>query len=214
MSKYTTIYIVRHGETEWNVKKLLQGHKDSPLTLLGKKQAQNLAYKIKHIKFDAMFSSDLFRAHHTAKIIAKEHNLIVKTTNLLRERSFGKYEGKTFSKFNASFKELYLKNKNITDQERLKLKLAPDIESPQEAISRTFVFLREMSLAYVGKTVLMVTHGGVIRYLLIHLGFGNYKNLPPESITNTAYVKLESDGIDFFVKETFGVNKKEISDKK
>ena len=61
-----------------------------------------------------------------------------------------------------------------------------------------------------GKTILVVSHGGVMRYLLIHLGFGTYTNLPTGSIGNTAYIKLETDGVDFFVKETKGITKKEI----
>ena len=89
-----TIYIIRHGETEWNVKKIMQGQKNSLLTTKGIQQAKQAAKQLKQIKFAAIFSSDLLRAKRTAQIIALEHKLIVKTRKILRERYYGKFEGK------------------------------------------------------------------------------------------------------------------------
>jgi broad specificity phosphatase PhoE len=203
----TTIYLVRHGQTEWNVKGLAQGHLDSSLTQEGIKQAQEISQKLKHIRFADIFSSDLLRAKRTADIVAQEHKLIVKTTKLLRERTFGKYEGKPYKDFHDAFNMLLKKYQNISDKEKTKLKLAQNIDSIDEIMSRLFVFLREIALSYINKKVLVITHGGVMRHLLIHLAFGNEKSLSPGSISNTAIIKLESDGVDFFVKETNGINK-------
>lgn len=86
--KYCTFYIVRHGETLWNVKGLLQGIKDSALTPTGEKQARELAAELESVNFDVIFSSDLLRARRTAEIIALERKLAVKTSQLLRERQF------------------------------------------------------------------------------------------------------------------------------
>ena len=61
----TTIYIVRHGETKWNVKQLMQGHKDSPLTEKGIEQAEEIKKELKNIHFYRIFSSDLLRAKRT-----------------------------------------------------------------------------------------------------------------------------------------------------
>lgn len=91
------MYIVRHGETEWNVRKLLQGQKDSNLTEKGKEEAERLAKKFKDTPFDAIFSSDLLRAKRTAEILAVEHNLAIQTNKLLRERHFGRLEGTKIS---------------------------------------------------------------------------------------------------------------------
>lgn len=90
MSKnYCTFYIVRHGETEWNVKGLVQGHTDIPLTKKGKRQARQLAKKLSRINFNAVFSSDLLRAKQTAQLIALEKKIAVKTTQALREETDG-----------------------------------------------------------------------------------------------------------------------------
>lgn len=208
--KYCTIYLVRHGETEWNVKCLMQGHEDSPLTGEGIKQAKELAAKLKKIKFAAVFSSDLLRAKRTAEIITLEKKLAVKTTKLLRERSFGRFEGKTYQEYGNELKQMFEKVEELNEKQKLQFKPATNIESYEEIFKRLNLFLREVSIAYPGKNILVVAHGGVIKAFLIHLGFAKYQELPAGTIKNTAYVKLLSDGTDYFIKETFGIEKVEI----
>lgn len=206
-SKYCTLYLVRHGQTEWNVRGLLQGHGDSPLTGEGIKQAKTLAGRLKRINFAACYSSDLLRAYRTAEILLLEKKLAIKTTQALRERRFGKkYEGKHHDLINQDIKIYFEKYKHISDSQRTKLKLVPDMESIEESLSRVLVFLREMAVAYIGQNVLIVTHGGIMRHLLIHLGFGDHNSLTYGAISNNALIVLQSDGVDFFVKKTSGIN--------
>jgi len=201
---YCTIYFTRHGETEWNVKKMIQGIKDIPLNKKGEEQARLLGGKLKNIKFDAVFSSDLIRAKRTAEIIILEKKLAVQMTKTLRERYFGKFEGQSFGgEKNKNIRELINKLKSVPQS------VKNEIENDEAIIGRLFTFLREIAVAYQDKTVLMVTHGGPIRTLLIHLGWGTYKNFSEGGIDNLAYVILESDGVDFFIKETSGITKKE-----
>jgi len=87
------LYIVRHGETDWNVKELLQGHADIPLNKFGEEQAKQLAKKLTKVNFAIAFTSDLLRAKKTAEIIALEKKIVVRTTKTLRERYFGHFEG-------------------------------------------------------------------------------------------------------------------------
>ena len=94
MSKSCILYIIRHGETEWNVKKLCQGQTDIPLNNKGEIQAGNLSKELSHIKFNAVYSSDLIRAKRTAEIVVLEKKLAVITTKALKERLFGRFEGK------------------------------------------------------------------------------------------------------------------------
>src|SRR3989338_9745790 len=204
---YCAIYLVRHGETEWNAQGRIQGHTDSPLTATGEKQARDLAKKLTQIHFDAIFSSDLLRAQRTAQIVALNKKLAVTTSQALREVKFGQFEGKTGDEFRRELKDLLDQRDQLSGTDRFRFKLAPDIESNEELVSRLITFLREIAVAYLNKTVLMVSHGGPIQKLLIHLGFASYTELPHNSIDNTAYVKLESDGIDFFIRETFGIHK-------
>lgn len=200
----TTIYIVRHGETEWNVKGLLQGHKDSPLTKEGVNQAKKISKKLGHIKFDLIFSSDLLRAKRTAEIIAEERKLAIETSRLLRERYFGTFEGKPHHSVRKAFGQVL---DSLKENERFKYNFSGGIESDEELTVRLTTFLREAAITYPGKNILVVTHGGTMRALLINLGFGTHKSLEYGAVGNSAYLKLESDGVDFFIKEVVGVIK-------
>ncbi|HRN70551.1 MAG TPA: histidine phosphatase family protein [Candidatus Woesebacteria bacterium] len=205
-NNYCTFYIVRHGETEWNVKKLLQGHSDSLLTKNGKQQATNLALQLKDIQFDAIYSSDLLRTQKTAEILRLERKLVINTTKILRERYFGRYEGKTFAEFSELQKEYFKKYEQLTDHEKAKFKY-PETESDEEIISRLILFLREITVAYSNKKILIVSHGGVMKALLRHLGFGTYDELATVVVSNASYFILESDGVDFVIKETHEITK-------
>jgi broad specificity phosphatase PhoE len=76
----TTFYLVRHGETDWNKQRIIQGQEDIPLNETGIQQAENAAKLMKSIPFDLAYSSDLMRAKRTTEIIALEHNLAVEAT--------------------------------------------------------------------------------------------------------------------------------------
>ncbi len=200
INNYCTIYFVRHGLTDWNKKGLVQGHTDIPLNSEGEAQANGLALELKDIEFDKAFSSDLLRAKRTAEIITLEHQLKIETAEVLREREFGVIEGKS----NERVKEIQRIISSLEESKRFSYKHHPSIESDEELISRLLPFLREIAVSYAGKSVLVVSHGGPIRAMLIHLGIGTYED--EIKIANLAYIKLESDGVDFFVKETKGIS--------
>lgn len=202
-SKYCTLFLVRHGETDWNVKGLLQGQTDIPLNKTGLKQAKYLVKKFKNITFDMAFSSDLLRAKRTAEIIALEKKIALKTTSILRERKFGKYEGTKWKQ--EGFRKLFDKFFSLNAKERFNKRPYQGYENNEELMARLIPFIREISVAYTGKNILIVSHGGIIRAFLNHLGFNNGKELPPGSIENTAYIIIQSDGSDFFIKETSGI---------
>lgn len=201
MNKMTTLYIVRHGRTEWNEKGIIQGHSDSPLTEVGEIQAKMIAEKFKNIKFDYVFSSDLGRAMETAKIINAEHKLTIKATELLRERTYGEIEGTS----TYNFKEWENLIKDLSDEEHYIFKYKDNIESDEEIYTRFLTFIREVAIIEPGKTLLIISHGGFMRAILIKLGLGNYKNMKHGAVTNSAFVKLETDGVDFFIKEHEGI---------
>ncbi len=208
--KLTTIYIVRHGETEWNARKLLQGHKNIPLNENGANQARELARRFKNIHFDVIFSSDLLRARQTAEIVALERQMIVVTTKALREYAYGKYEGKKVEIFREELKEMFEKRNKLQNyEEKINFRLAPELETIGEVISRFINFIREIGITYSGKTALVVSHGGVIKDFLVHLGWADYSELDPHksNMANTAYLILQTDGVDFFVREVIGVTK-------
>ena len=200
-TKLTKIYLVRHGETDWNVQNLLQGHTDTHLNKKGIKQSQEFAKKVKKVKFDAVFSSDLVRARRTAEIITLDRKLAIETRKVLRERFFGKYEGMP----RREFYKLFTNWEKLSEKEKFRFKLSEDIESEEEAAIRLITFLREVSVGYARITILIVAHGGLMKALLIHLGYATAEK--PVRMKNNGFILLESDGVDFFIKEVNGGEK-------
>jgi len=204
-SSVCTIYLVRHGVTDFNIQKKLQGHLDIPLNELGKKQAVELAKSLEHVHFDAVYSSDLIRARATAEAISQVRKLEVHVTQALRERNFGKAEGR------SRIEDREVKNAlesflGISPDEQWKFRPIEGWETNEELLGRTFTYLRALALEHLGETVLIVTHGSVIITLLAHLGFITREQVGFGVLGNGAYVELQSDGIDFTVKRTEGLN--------
>ena len=193
--------IVRHGETEWNVKHLLQGHEDSPLTANGISQAKAVAKELHNETFDLAFSSDLLRAKRTAEIIAMEHNLTVTATRALRERHLGKLEGQP-SELLRQFDVLLEK---MDDQERFSHAIDDDVESDEELVFRLITCIREIAILNPGKCILIATHGGAMTALLIHLGYFSYRTIPRNAVQNTARFELFSDGTQFVIGARKGI---------
>lgn len=195
MQKLCTIYLTRHGETSWNEKKLVQGNTDIPLNKKGERQAEQLGKELEKIHFAAVFSSGLIRAKRSAEIMVLEKKLAVITTKALRERLFGRFEGKHINELRSVLGELMTVSKK--KQEKLSLQ---DIENDEDIVARLIPFIREVAIAYPGKNVLMVTHGGLLRAFLDHAGFKipNYSDHP---MKNAGYLIIESDGVEFNMKE-------------
>ena len=206
-NNYCTLYIVRHGETEWNVSHIVQGQSDSPLTDKGVEQVKNTAEEFKNIEFAAIFSSDSGRAQRSAEIIKLDRELAIMTSESLRERNYGGFEGRQSADFKNAIKEIREKINELSEAEQKVAKLADDIESDAEIVSRFITKLREISVAYPGKNVLVTCHGGPIRTFLEHVGYFKFGELPPGTMANAGYIKVLCDGIDFQVKQVKGINK-------
>lgn len=203
----TIFYIVRHGETDHNVNKLIQGHLDTELNENGMDQARKMGNKLSEIEFDNVFSSDLKRAHKTAQLITeRREELAIKTDELLREMYLGSYEGRKISDFHKELKELIDHRDNLPDEERFIHRVA-DIETDKEIIDRFMNFFNSVDEITSGKQNLLVTHGAAMRILLIHFGWAKYPELPHGRIKNTAYIVLEKNGNGFEVKDTYGIKK-------
>ena len=89
----TRICFIRHGETDWNVDRRIQGQIDIPLNDTGRSQALAMAFNAAHHSFADIYSSDLMRAQETAKLLAEREGLEVKPLPQLRERHYGIFEG-------------------------------------------------------------------------------------------------------------------------
>ncbi|OGL81036.1 hypothetical protein A2936_00355 [Candidatus Uhrbacteria bacterium RIFCSPLOWO2_01_FULL_47_25] len=181
------------------------GQKDLPLTIRGKRQAEELKNIFHSTSFDAVYSSDLLRTVKTAEIITAEKQLAIKTSQLLRERSYGRFEGRPAIKYRENIKHLLDELKQLSDAEKPAFKFADDVESDLELASRFIRFLREIAVIHPKETVLVSSHGGCIRTFLVHIGYASYHELPSGSCANGSYIKILSDGLDFIVKEAVGI---------
>ena len=94
-------YLVRHGETDWNLNERIQGQTDTPLNATGRRQADLLGRRLDDVHFDAMYSSDLARTYETAQLVAKGRDLAIVADPDLREFSFGEWEGLTDAEIEA-----------------------------------------------------------------------------------------------------------------
>lgn len=203
MSDLTTIYLVRHAESRYN--KGESKTLNSQLTDLGKIQSKILAKKLKKIKIDAVFSSDSIRAKETAETIALEKKLAIITTKVLKERGYHKHVEMYGEEEDEFLKTMRKYLKDLNDQEKMKFKLNNNMESPEECAIRMLTYLREVAVAYKGKSVVVVSHQNNMTSILSHLGYAKFDELPKGSVDNTGYIILESDGVDFFVKDVDGI---------
>ena len=159
MSNLTTIFFVRHGETDANLYNKIQGQTDVPLNESGLKQAELIGKRLKDVHFDFIYSSDLSRAAVTAKNIAGEREVIL--TQELREWNLGAWQGKYLSDIAVEFAEEYNLFKTRSAS------FSPtDGESVKEFRIRAKKFMDYIVKTHPGKTVLCVSHGGFLRSVL------------------------------------------------
>jgi len=203
--KYCTLYLVRHGETEWNVSGFIMGQSDSPLTQRGIEQVQMTAQALKNVDFDAIFSSDLPRAEKTAEILRLDKKIPIETSKLLRERNYGKFEKAHISRYIEELKDKLKERENLPDEEYNSYRLDSSVETTEEILIRFMGKLRKIASVYPDKNVLVATHGGCLKSFLIKMGYTGRKKLPGGSFKHGGYVKVLSDGKNFFIKEVHGI---------
>ena len=151
------IFLVRHGETDWNREGRWQGHSDTHLNEIGREQAHRVAAELDGV--DVVYASDLARARETAEIIGAELGLPVRFDARLRERSFGAWEGLTAAEIEAGFREEHLRW--VAGEGA-----GADDAEPFDAFgARVRSFLADVLDAHPEGTVLVVAHGGSIRVI-------------------------------------------------
>ena len=172
--KTTTLYLMRHGETEDNVSRVIQGHNDSSLTQEGIAATRGRAKMLKGIMFDAIFCSDLERTRKSLEILLDELdiNIIVNYSADIREIDFGRLTGRNID----DVKDIILLHKEQTQRHYI------DGESGDSFSNRVLGFV-EMALdVHEGGTILFITHFGVIETILRH-----YINNPDDRLSAENY---------------------------
>ncbi len=153
-------FVVRHGETDWNIEGRWQGHSETPLNDTGRAQTKEATQKLKNKNIDIIISSDLSRCKETAEIIAKELNLTPIFDKRLRERHGGIAQGLTHEEHEEKF------GKEVAEAWRTYTGKPEGGESWQELENRVLEALKEHRVKHAGKNVAVITHGGPVQMIL------------------------------------------------
>lgn len=154
------IYVVRHGETDWNQSNKVLGRTDIPLSSKGKSQAKDLATSLKDKNIRMIYTSPLGRAVETAQIISKEINANYEERDELVEQNFGIFEGvnRDDGEYQKAKREFFSKY--------------PGGESYFDVVARVYPFIDKVKIQ--DENVLIVSHGGICRIICNY--FNNMTN--------------------------------------
>ncbi len=162
-SKKTILWLVRHGQTDWNLEGRYQGQADTPLNPTGIEEAGRAAQQLADRPFEMVYASDLQRARRTAELIAQARNAPVHVDPRLREISLGEWEGQIFDLIQVNYPNEVAQRKLSPLTFR-----APGGESIQDIWSRVKPVVNEIAARNVGKEVVLVSHGLVLAVLLAY----------------------------------------------
>jgi probable phosphoglycerate mutase len=191
-TRTTRFCLVRHGETDWNGEKRIQGHIDIDLNAAGEAQAQAVSTGLAEHSFAAVYSSDLQRAWRTAQIATADLGLAVLPAPTLRERHFGVLQGVTSSEASVKHPHVFRHHQART----------PDYdyeggESLMRFAARVMAGLNELAARHAGQSVLAFTHGGVLD-IAHRVATGRALDAPRDFVLpNAALNWLECSGEDW-----------------
>lgn len=192
-----TLYITRHGETEWNREKRMQGWLDSNLTENGIKNAESLGERLKDIELTAIFSSPSGRTKATTNLIRGERNIPVIYDEDLKEIKLGEWEGKTHS----SIKELYeVEFESYWNTPHQFTTVGG--ETFEETRERAVRVLNRIKREYKSGNILIVTHSVLIKCM-----YSFFKNASIETLweppfihdTSLTIVEMNENGYEIVV---------------
>lgn len=182
----TRLYLIRHGQSEWNILNKIQGQTNTFLTDLGKQQALCIANKLVKENIDIIYTSDLARAQDTARTISQKIDKPLMISESIREIKFGPWEGLNTSQMQERYREEHL----IWTKEPERLKV-DGIETLEELKTRALGWVEEIIKENEGKNIAIVSHGATLKVLilgLLDMPLTHFKNL---SISNVALSIIE-----------------------
>lgn len=185
-----TVYLTRHGQTEWNIEKRLQGHGNSPLTESGLRGAKELSKRLENINIERIYTSPIERAYKTAIILKGNKKIDVVKHEGLKEMNFGDFEGKITEDV---MKENPDWNINLIMQGNLEMR-APNGETLAEVRERVSKAMDEIIKDNEGKTILIVGHGITLKAIM---NYFKDKDVNNEVMDQTTLTKVNVDGENF-----------------
>ena len=150
----TRLWLVRHGQTDWNLVGRFQGQADPPLNATGLRQARDLAARLDGAAYAALYSSDLLRARQTAAALAEHTGLAVRLDERLREVHHGEWDGLLVTEVQSRHADGWAERQRDPDVAR-----PPGGETVVEVAERVAAALDDIARRHPGAEVLVVSHG-------------------------------------------------------
>ncbi|MDY7546480.1 histidine phosphatase family protein [Glaciimonas sp. CA11.2] len=185
----TEILLIRHGETDWNKDKRLQGHLDIALNAEGQRQAQALSACLAELTLDAVFSSDLQRARDTAQPLAAQHGLTLDVHADLRERCYGVMEGLRRPEIAERYPEAF----NALNTRELDVRYPPGVnvaETLNEFSERAMGAMQRILGNTSHRRIAIVSHGGFLDCIYRHIENRTMREMRKFDILNASINRL------------------------
>lgn len=210
MLPMTKLYLIRHGETMWNVERRMQGHLDSPLSTLGEQQASWLSHALKDVHFDVLCASSSGRTLQTANIVKGSRELTIHASDEWKEMNLGAWEGR----ISAEIEDLDPDNFHAFWN-------APDLYRPTQGESyadlqaRVIPAIGQLLEEHAGKTIGLISHTVTLKIIMAYFERRALADLwnPPyfhptclslvEMMDNEPHIRLHGD-TSHFQEEAFG----------
>ena len=187
------LHLIRHGQTNWNVERRIQGQTDSQLTDEGRQQAQTIAEEIKSIPFTAAYASSSVRARDTANIILQHHHLPLPLAlrDDMREINLGQWEGHLYADIAGQDKQHMHNFRHQPAEFSL-----PGAETFIDVQKRALAVVNFVKNNHTNQDVLLVSHGIWIKCILIHFAkrpISDFWELPPLSNCCHSIIEFNQD---------------------
>lgn len=185
----TIVYLIRHGQTEWNLEARMQGHKNSPLTEVGITQAKGLHNRLMNEKIDLIYSSESQRAYDTARIIKGDKDIPIYRRNGLREINMGEWEGMKQSDIINKYPQIW----NNFWNNPIQYTPVGEGESYTEFKNRIITDVENIINSNQGKNIAIITYRIALKVLMLHFNnqditnIGNIPDIQPASLSKICF---------------------------
>jgi broad specificity phosphatase PhoE len=203
-----TVYMVRHGTTEYNLALRWQGEIDTELAPLGVEEAEREAAALAdRVSFDAAYTSDLRRARRTCEILCAPHALTPVDAPALREPSLGPLEGMHIDDILREHGDLIDRLDAADHDRRLGMSYFDGLETPLDVAARVRRLVDDLAERHAGEVVLLVTHSIVLQSVLAAWAGDRYENI---GMRQLAWIELTADGDGVTVRHREGFRSRSV----
>jgi broad specificity phosphatase PhoE len=196
----TKLYLVRHGQTAWNVGEIFRGRADIPLDETGRREAELAGEALREQAIHAVYGSPLSRSFETAQYIAKLHNLQVEPLEAIIDISYGDWEGLSNEQVRESYPELH----KLWHEHPQKVRF-PRGESLDEVRTRTMTAMSRLMVKHKDQTIVLVAHrvpNKVICCALIGLDNSHFWRIQQDTACTNLFIHKNGQWIITFLNDT------------